>query len=260
MKKIFFLSGLPRTGSTVLGSILCQNPDIYVTPTSALHPFLVGCNEQFNVLATQYTLDPEVNKRVYRSIINAFFEGVNKPIVFDKQRGWPKFVESIKEFLNPEPRIVCTVRPIAEIITSYLVLAEKDPNNFIDAHLRKINGPLNNEARAHLLWTFYLNKPYEALKTGLQTHRKNLLLIDYRDLVYRTERTLKRIYHFCDLESYVHSFDNITNGCAEAKDAMWGLKGLHDIRSKVDFKSKTPKAYLPTDAINWFSKFDIEGA
>ena len=33
-KKIFFLAGLPRSGNTLLTSILNQNPDIACTPNS----------------------------------------------------------------------------------------------------------------------------------------------------------------------------------------------------------------------------------
>ena len=36
MKTYYFMSGLPRSGSTVLASILNQNPAVYVTPTSPM--------------------------------------------------------------------------------------------------------------------------------------------------------------------------------------------------------------------------------
>ncbi len=42
MKNIYFLSGLPRSGSTVLAAILSQNPNIHATSTSNLLDTLVG--------------------------------------------------------------------------------------------------------------------------------------------------------------------------------------------------------------------------
>ena len=36
MKKVFFLSGLPRAGNTLLGSILNQNPNIATTANSII--------------------------------------------------------------------------------------------------------------------------------------------------------------------------------------------------------------------------------
>jgi hypothetical protein len=35
-KKFFFMAGLPRSGGTLLSSILSQNPDVYVSPQSTL--------------------------------------------------------------------------------------------------------------------------------------------------------------------------------------------------------------------------------
>lgn len=40
-KSIYFLAGLPRSGSTLLANILAQNPSIYVTPTSGIVDMLV---------------------------------------------------------------------------------------------------------------------------------------------------------------------------------------------------------------------------
>jgi sulfotransferase len=34
MKKIHFINGMPRSGSTLLCNILAQNPKFHVTPTS----------------------------------------------------------------------------------------------------------------------------------------------------------------------------------------------------------------------------------
>jgi sulfotransferase len=42
MKKIYFLSGLPRSGSTVLAALLQQHPEMHTTATSGLLDMLVG--------------------------------------------------------------------------------------------------------------------------------------------------------------------------------------------------------------------------
>ena len=46
-KTYFFLSGLPRSGITLLGAILEQNPDIYVGATSPVLEFLVNFDNTF---------------------------------------------------------------------------------------------------------------------------------------------------------------------------------------------------------------------
>ena len=47
MKTYHFLAGLPRSGSTVLASILNQNPEVYVTPTSPMLDLLVKNQDNF---------------------------------------------------------------------------------------------------------------------------------------------------------------------------------------------------------------------
>lgn len=258
-KKIYFLSGLPRTGSTLLGSILSQNPEVHVTPTSPMYPLLVATNEQLNLLNLQHTFDQvATGDRVYKAMVEAFYSGIEEPVIFDKHRGWPKHVEAIKSYFNPDARIVATIRPIAEIITSYLVLADKDENNFIDKHLRDLSQQITNENRANLLWSSYMKASYENLKHGMDTHRKNILLVEYRDIVFRPEETLKKVYKFCDIEPYVHDLKSIENKCAEAKDEAWGMKNLHTIRPALDMQSADPLAYLPKAAVEYFNKFNIE--
>ena len=125
-KKVFFLSGLPRTGSTLLGSILAQDTRIHVTPTSPLYQLLVDVNESLNRASVQYTYDHEATgSRIYSSLVESFYADIKKNIIFDKHRGWPKHVTAIEQYINSNAKVICTVRPIAEIVTSYLVLADK---------------------------------------------------------------------------------------------------------------------------------------
>ena len=258
-KNIFFLSGLPRTGSTLLGSILSQNPEIYVTPTSPLYSLLVNTNEHFNLLSVQYTYDHEkVSSRVYHAMIKAFYADINQPVIFDKHRGWPKHCPAISEYLNPNVRIICTIRPIAEVITSYLVLADKDPDNFIDKHLKHLNQDVNNEARALLLWEFYMKSSYDNMVHGMTHNPESLLLVEYRDLVGNLDKTLNKVYNFCGLDKFSHYDFGIANKCAEAKDEAWGLKNLHTIRPALGMRSADPLAYLPKEAIDYFNQFNLE--
>lgn len=259
-QRIHFLSGLPRTGSTLLGSILNQNPETYCSPTSPLYPLLFDTNESLNRLALQHTFDPtDVGNKIYPSMVQAFYpDGREKPIVFDKHRGWPNNIEAIKQFVDPNPKIVATIRPIAEIITSYIVLADADPSNFIDAHLRREGAESSNEARATLLWSHYLKAPYESLVMGLKTHPGAILLVSYDKLCYNPQGVFDGIYEFCELPSYEHNFDTIENTCEEAKDEAWGLKNLHAIRPTLGKVSVNPLAVLPQEAISYFKQFDLE--
>jgi sulfotransferase len=40
MRDIFYVSGLPRSGSTLLMNLMAQNPKVFCTPTSGLNQLM----------------------------------------------------------------------------------------------------------------------------------------------------------------------------------------------------------------------------
>jgi len=256
--RIYFMAGLPRSGSTLLGAILRQNPAICATPTSPLYHYLVAINECANYNRLQHTYDEQrITDQIYHATVGAFYRNHDKQVIFDKNRLWPQNVEGIRAYINPRVKIVCPVRPVAEVISSYLRLAAVDPDNFIDDHLKHLKQPLTNEARANLLWTAYIKSAYDALRSAQEKYPETLLVIQYRDLVSDPEKVLKSIYSFCELPEFQHSFDKIDTTNLEAKDSAWRLRNLHDIRSTVVRTSPSPYKFLPPEAVEYFSQFDV---
>ena len=68
--KICLLSGLPRSGSTVLRSILEQNETLNVTPYSGLREILLANISSWNVIPHQAYPRVKSKQRVLKSIIN----------------------------------------------------------------------------------------------------------------------------------------------------------------------------------------------
>lgn len=259
MNNMFFLSGIARSGSTLLGSILNQNPDIFVSPTSPLMDLFCKTEMEFNTMDIQYTFDKETTLgNLHKALANTFYQHIDKPYIIDKHRGWPKNVDQIKKFITPNPKIICTYRPTAENICSFLKLIETDPDNSVDNDLRKRNLELNTYNRAMILWYNYSSDPYNALKYGLENHRENILLVNYDDIVSDTEKQLDRVYNFLEIPIFKHTFNNIKNTCYEVKDTAWGFKDLHNIRSTISKTSNDPREILGKDLFEFFTKFDTE--
>lgn len=259
MKQMFFLSGIARSGSTLLGSILNQNPDMYVTPTSPLMDIFCLTEDVYNKMATQYTFDKKTTlTNLQTSLPYNFYANINKPYVIDKHRGWPRNVKQIKQYITDNPKIICTYRPTAENICSFLKLIEKDPNNSVDRELREIGLPCDTYHRAMKLWYNYSSDPYESLKYGLENYRKNILIVNYDDIVYDIGNQMKRIYNFLEIPEYQHSYTNISNTCGEQKDEAWGFKNLHDIRDTISKTSNDPSKILSKDLLRFFNGFDDE--
>ena len=83
MKNIYFLAGLPRSGSTVLAAILSQNPAVHTTGTSGLLDMLVGtlraCADSMSVQATPDKAKAEAEiQRVLRTICEAKYAEIDK--------------------------------------------------------------------------------------------------------------------------------------------------------------------------------------
>jgi sulfotransferase len=256
---IYFLSGLPRSGSTLLGSILNQNPDVYVSPTSPLLDLLCLQNEALNRVKEQYTFDDaKQSESIYKALPQAFYQHINKPHIIDKHRAWARNVMPAQMHINSDPKVICTYRPVAEVVVSFLKLVNKDPNNFIDAALREKRIAITTENRAKELWEGYISDPWQSLQIGLENYKKNLYFVSYSDLIADPAITIDGVYDFLGIERYQHEFDNISNSCGESKDAAWGLKDLHTIRPKLAKTSDDPVAVLGENLCKYFNQFDIK--
>jgi sulfotransferase len=247
-KKIFFLSGLPRSSSTLLGSLLAQRPDMTVTPTSPFLDLLCYIDEAFLKLDKTYTYDKKtISSNIYKAVVENYYSHINTKYIMDKHRGHPRNVIPHKMFVTDNPKIVCTVRPISEVITSYITLIEKNnqPDNFVDNHLRQLKMNVNTANRAQILWEQYISDPYQSMVYGMKNFREHMHLVKYDNLVTNPQNELDKIYEFLEIEKFKkHDFNKIENKCSEDKDFAWGLENLHKIRPELKKVSANPKDVL----------------
>lgn len=257
MKQLFFLSGIARSGSTLLGSILNQNPVIHVSPTSPLLDLYCMTEESLQKLNNQYTFDlAKISPAIHGTLHTSYYSNIDKEYVIDKHRGWPRNIDTIKKIITPNPKVICTHRPIVENIVSFLKLVNKDPNNFIDRDLRSRGIPLNTHNRAMCLWQNYSSDPFYSLKHGLEHNRKHIHIVRYDDIVSQPEQELKNIYNFLEIEPYdKHYFNNINNTCAE-HDSNWGMKDLHTIKPELKKTSDDPLEVLGEELVEYFTKIE----
>ena len=260
MKTLFFLSGLPRSGSTLLGSILSQHPKLQATPTSPLADLLCWIDESFSKIDLQYTYDKQqIQYNTYSSILENFYNHIEKPCILDKHRGWCKNVPSIEKFLKQKPKIIATNRRVSEVLASYILLIQRnnEADNFVDAHLRREGKEINIDNRIECLWKNYVCDPYESLVHGLTHNRDHIHLVDYNNLTQNPERELKNIYEFLGLENHTHNFSDISNSCAEEKDQNWGIENLHQIRTKLQRTSPPPEEVIGEENVRLYDNFNI---
>jgi sulfotransferase len=119
------LSGLPRSGSTLLSAILSQNPKIHSEGNSAVcqlmwdmqQSCLNNCKEQLSANKREDTA-----KDLIKSIPEIYYNNIdeNEKIIVDKCRSWtiPENVNLLKEYVDKDIKIIVLERPILNIINS----------------------------------------------------------------------------------------------------------------------------------------------
>lgn len=222
VKQFVALSGLPRTGSTLLSAILSQNPEIHAEGNSAVCQ-LMWDMQQSVVNSEQIKAS---NKNVLDSLVkpipHTYYADISKPIVVDKCRSWtlPANVEILNRYFDNTPKVIVLVRPLVEIVASFMAL-------------RKANGWINLESG--LLDDG--SEPIMRSLAGVEWARKNnngeFLFITYDELVDDIQTSLDRIYEHCGWQPFAHNLDNIVNLHKE-NDDVYALNGQHDIRSQIN--------------------------
>jgi sulfotransferase len=216
---ITFLSGLPRTGSTLLTSILSQNPEIHTQGNSALCQLLwdtqVSC---WNTQQMKHSTD--VPDRLLGAIPELFYQGTTGHII-DKCRSWtlPANLELINKYITKSPKIIVMMRPIVDIVRSFVFI-------------RTMNGWQNPEQGLLDEGSEPIMRSLDGIKHAKSIDSGQFAYYWYDDLVNNPESVINSIYEFCKWDKFDHQYDNIKNLTPE-RDDLLNLIGLHDIRPKL---------------------------
>ena len=268
MKQYYFMAGLPRSGSTVLSAILNQNPRFYSGPSSPVLSTMYTVENHLanNELFTGYP-KPEQAKNIISSIIDQFYDDVEKPVVIDKNRAWTARVPYIQGYIGQQAKIICPVRDIDEILTSMIMMIRRNPYkegqeriNFIDEQLVKLNIPLSDDNRCEYIAgpQGILGQSLDAIQQGLkQGFADNIHFVEYKDLVNNPEETLESLYEFVGEEYYEHTFDNLKNQNQEQDLRTYGLADMHQVHSKLESTAPDPKEILSKNILNKCKEMDF---
>ena len=94
---MIFLASLPRSGSTLLTSLLNQRPDVYATPTSNLSRTMGAAVKTWEQEPTTKASGGEEDDiiRILQGIQNARYN--TDKLVFDKSRNWlpPQIIKTM---------------------------------------------------------------------------------------------------------------------------------------------------------------------
>ena len=255
MKTYYFMAGLPRSGSTLLSALLNQNPRFYSGPSSPVVPTMIDIERSLSndELFLAYPKPEQANK-IIGSVLENYYSDVDKPVIFDKNRSWVNRLQYIPGYFGiQEPKVICPVRNIDEILTSFITMHRRNPVdangkiNFMDDMLVKSNIPLTDDNRCEFLASpnGILGQSYFGLQQAImEGWQKSLLFVEYDELINNPEETMKKIYDFLGEEYFQHDFSNIENIHKEKDAEVYGLADMHDVRKELGKVSGDPKEIL----------------
>ena len=264
-KTFYFMAGLPRAGSTLLSTLLNQNPRFHSGPSSPVLGAMFSLHDNFleNELYTGYPKPNQVNEMV-GSVIRHWYSDVEEEVIIDKNRAWTARVPFIEGYIGQEAKIIVPVRRLDEVLTSLLTMVHRNPFvegqariNFVDEQLVKANIPINDHNRCEYVLTAKGGIVWESLnaaKIGVEEgHADKFLFVDYNNLVEDPQKELNEIYEFLGEEPFEHTFDGLSNKHREDDLTTYGLSDMHEVHSKLEKTSPDPSTVLPDSIIELYN-------
>lgn len=254
MRGCHFISGLPRSGSTLLSAILNQNPEFkahIISPVEDLVHFLTMAMGSNNEL---YPLINDVQRAaVLTGVFNNFHEplGDTGKIIFDSNRAWCARIDLIN-LLFPDAKIIACVRDPAMIFDSLERITRANPILFSKLYTTDFCHTVFNRAE-------YQNTPKGMIRFAWNAtreacygpHGHKVIVVDYEDLATKPADTMAMIYQRLDLPLFVHSFNNVKLDGVDEYDRSLGVPGLHTVRPKVELIEQP--TVVPPEIMHSFS-------
>ena len=127
-RSIHFISGLPRSGSTLLAALLRQNPALHAGITSPVSSMLGAMLAEMSAgNEGSVFFDTAQRAAVLRGLFDNYYHAIHPSRTpFDTSRGWTARIDLLAR-LFPEARMICCVRPIPWIIDSVERLLRRNP-------------------------------------------------------------------------------------------------------------------------------------
>jgi len=252
-RKFHFISGLPRSGSTLLAAILNQNPRFRSGMTSPLADIMgVVMAEMSSKNDFSFDVSDEQRVAMLRGLVENFYAAqADAGVVFDTSRLWCSRMQLL-ETLFPEAKVVACVRQLSWVLDSMERLVRRHPVGVSKVFRFDTNTTVYSRVEALTDPRGMVGFAYQATKEAFygQHAQDHLLLLTYETLVRDPATAMRAVYRFLDEPWFEHDFDNVEYH-ADEFDARVGMPGLHTVRRKVAAVEQAP--ILPREVFGRFA-------
>jgi hypothetical protein len=240
-KKFFFLTGIMRCGNTVLTSLINQNPNLCISPNSIVPEIIFRLYNLKNDPIFDEQKDHKSYDSVIKSVLNNYYKDWKQDYIIERGPwGTPFNYEALKELGYLPSKFICLVRPIKEILASFIKVVK--PTKF---ELPGFCDYLMHEAGP-------VGKSILGLNNLKEKEKDNLHIIEYHDLCKNPEKVLKNIYNFLEIEYYKeHKFTSL-------KQVDFSKGDQTTIRTdKVSLKKYNYDLWLPKEIIKKYENASV---
>jgi len=246
MKEYFFLTSLPRSGNTLLGSLINQNNNVTVSANSILIDVLFKLNE-IKIFNKYYHNFPDEQSfdNISRNVFNNYYQNYKAHKIINRGMwGTTGNLYLLKKIIK-KPKFIILYRPVLECLASFIRIEK--PNNIQEA----CNYYMGEKG--------IINMSLCSIKNILK-EKEESILIDYKDLMTDPIKTIKTIFNFIEedfINIKINNFNQFSANNISYDDSV--LKSpLHTIRTdKIELNKYNIKDYLPSNIINNYSNLDI---
>ena len=250
--KFVTLSGLPRSGSTLLGNLLQQHPDMSVEMDSCLSSILTNISQHSEKVYTETQHTMKEMKILYqdfmRAGISSWLENLcDTNIYVDKDRSWAVDFDLLFNLI-PSAKVIFIVRDLRGVISS---MEKLETENRIMGPSTPELYPFESRDEYHevdlmdkriesYMHTDMIYTPLFALKEILDCEKKylkNFKFVRYEDLMEDPQKVLSGIYNFIGADDYKNDLNNVKQRYQH--DSIYAPWGDHTIRPKVVSKKET---------------------
>ena len=241
-KKLFFLIAMPRSGNTLLASIMNQNKDLVVTANSITleimkELYLLKEEEVFQNFPDHKSLN-----NIIDVVYDLYYKDWPQKIIIDRgpvlASGNPGNFELIKIHYKRPFKCIVLLRDLMDVLASYMKWYTENP----DAFPNRFNLKNDEEKLRYLMQNDGgIAKELNAIKNAFK-HSDMCHFVKYDDLTTDPEKEIKKIYKFIDEPYFNHRFINLDqiniNGLSY-NDNVVGTD-MHTVK-----KEKIEKTYNP---------------
>jgi hypothetical protein len=245
MKEYYFLSGMPRSGNTLLGSIINQNPNLNLTANTIVTDIIYQLSLLKEFQIYKNFSDENSLNNVIKNVFNNYYQNWKAKFIIDRGVwGTPTNLHLLKSIIK-KPKFIILYRPVLECLASFI----------------KIEKPTNVEKRCEYLMEEdgMIGRSLWSIKNIIK-EKEDYIIINYLDLIKKTSNEINKIYKFLNIDKFNHTFKNLNdfsaNGIKYDDSVLPSV--LHTIRTdKIKLNKYKIEDCLPPNIIKKYSYLGI---